>query len=196
MRTDVLSFVLSSENRKSIVRTLFEYPKRQWSCSALEDLTKKPHATVFRTLNGLLNFGILKSIKVNKKDVLYELVDSPLSKQLKKIIDIGKITAKKIVDKFVNKIKSKKIYSILLYGSTIKGNLRPESDIDLLIILNRHDKIAEEKIFNIAAELSSKSNKTISAVIMDIKEINKEKNGQFIKSVKANMEPIYGKKPF
>ncbi len=191
-----MSFVLSSENRKSIVRTIFEYPKRQWSCSALEDLTKKSHATVFRTLNGLLNFGILKSIRINKKDVLYELINSPLSKELKKIIDIEKVTAKKIANALVNKIKSKKVYSILLYGSVVKENLRPESDIDILIILNRHDKVAEEKIFNIAADLSSKSNKTISAVIMDIKEINKEKSSQFVKSVKDNMEVIYGKKPF
>lgn len=191
-----MSFVLSSENRKSIVLTIFEYPNRQWSCSALEDLTKKPHATVFRTLDGLSNFGILKSIRINKKDVLYELVNSPLSKELKKIMGIENITAKKIANKFVNKIKSKKIYSILLYGSIVKGNLRPESDIDILIVLNEHDKITEEKIFDIAAELSSESNKTISAVIMDIKEINNEKSGQFIKSVKANMELIYGKKPF
>src|SRR3989338_1136597 len=196
MRTDVILFVLSSENRKSIVRTIFEYHKRQWSCSALEDLTKISHATIFRTLKGLLNFGILKSIRINKKDVLYELVSSPLSNELKKIIDIEKITTKKITNKFANKIKSKRIYSIFLYGSIVKGNLRPESDIDILIILNKHDKITEEKIFNIAAELSSKSKKTISSVIMDIKEINKEKNGQFIKSVKANMELIYGKKPF
>ena len=143
-----------------------------------------------------MNFGILKSVKINKKDILYELVNWPLSEELEKIIDIEKITIKKIANKFVDKIKSKRIYSILLYGSIVKGNLRPESDIDLLIILNKHDKITEQKIFNIAAELSSESNKTISAVIMDIKEINEEKNGQFIKSVKANMELIYGKKPF
>ena len=95
MRTNILSFVLASENRKDIVETLFEYPKRQWSCYTLEDLTKIPHATVFRTLKGLLNFGILKSIRINKKDVLYELVSSPLSNELKKIIDIEKITTKK-----------------------------------------------------------------------------------------------------
>lgn len=191
-----MSFVLSSENRKSIVRTLFEYPRRQWSCSALEDLTKISHATVFRTLNGLLNFGILKSIRINKKDVLYELVSSHLSKELKKIIDIDRSTSKKIINEFVGKIKSKKIYSILLYGSIIKGNLSPESDMDILIILNKRDKIEEEKIFDIAAELSSKYNKTISAVIMDVREVNKEKNSQFIKSVKDNMELFYGKKPF
>lgn len=196
MRTDAISFVLSSENRKRIAKTIFEYPKRQWSCSTLEDLTKIPHATVFRTLTGLRDFGILKSTKINKKDILYELANSPLSRELEKIIYVEKITSKKILSEFINKVKSKSICSIILYGSVVTGNIKPESDIDVLIILNKHNKILEEKILNAAANISSKSNKTISAVIMDVKEINKEKNSQFIKSIKTNMEVIYGKKPF
>ena len=196
MRTDAISFVLGSENRKRIIKTIFEYPKRQWSCSSLEELTKISHATVFRTLDGLKDFGVLKSIKINKKDIIYELVSSPLSKELKRIINIEKITARNIANNFINKIKSKHVYSAILYGSSIKGNLKPESDIDVLIILNKHNKNLEKKIFDIAAALSSKLNRTISIIIMDIKEINKEKDSQFIKSVRADMEVIYGKKPF
>lgn len=197
MRTDILSFVLGSENRKRIVRTIFEYPKRQWSCSALEELTGISHATVFRTLKGLRHFGILKGIKINRKDMLYELVrNSPISGELKRIINIEKITTRKIVKNFINKIKSMQLCSAVLYGSAVRGDLKPESDIDILIVLNKHNKILEKKISDIAAEFSSKLNRTISATIMDIQEINKEKNSQFIKSIKADMEILYGKKPF
>lgn len=88
MRTDVLSFIMSSENRKKIVKTLFEYPKKQWSCSSMEELSKFPHATVYRTLSGLRDFGILKSFKINKKDIVYELVnESPLAREIKRILN-------------------------------------------------------------------------------------------------------------
>lgn len=197
MRTNIISFVLSSENRKTIVKMIFEYPKRQWSCSALEDLTKIPHATVFRTLKGLKDFNIMKSVKINRKDILYELVtDSPLTQELKRAIDIEKITAKKIANIFIDKIKSKQIHSIILYGSSITGNIKPESDIDILLILHKHDKTLEKEIFDIAADISSKINKAISVTIMDLNEIKKEKDGQFIKSIKSNMEILYGKRPF
>jgi len=197
MRTDIISFVLSSENRKRIVKTIFEYPKRQWSCSALEELTKIPHATVFRTLKGLKEFNILKSVKINRKDMLYELVrDSPMAQELKRILDIEKITAKKIADKFIDEIKSKQVLSAVLYGSSISGDIKPESDIDILIVLNKHDKPLEKEILDIAAELSTKMNKTLAVTIMDLKEINKEKDSQFIKSVKSNMGVLYGKSPF
>ena len=197
MRTDVISFVLGSENRKMIVKTIFEYPKRQWSCSALEELTKISHATVFRTLTGLSHFGILKSTKINKKDILYELVTgSLLTKELERILNIHKITARKIANSFIRRIRSKHIHSAVLYGSSITGKMKAESDIDILLILHKHDKTLEKEIFDIAADISLKINKAISVTIMGLQEINKEKDSQFIKSVKSNMEVIYGEKSF
>jgi len=196
MRTDVLSFALGSEKRKKIARTLLEYPKRQWSCSALEELTKMPHATVYRTLSGLKDFGILKSAKINKKDIIYELVSSPLAKELERAVNIGKITSKKIAKNFTNRIKSKNVHSVILYGSAAKGTSKPESDIDILVVLGKKNRILEEEILDIAAQMSSKANKTISAVVMDVNQMHKEKGTSFIKSVMENMEILYGKEPF
>lgn len=196
MRTDLIGFIAVSENRKKIVKTLLEYPSRQWSCSVLEDMAKLPHATVFRTLNGLKRFGILKTSKVNRRDIIYELAGSPILKELERAINIERVAAKSIALNFVNKIKPINAYSAVLYGSSVKGDITPESDIDVLIILGRRDKSLEKEILDIAAEVSSEANKTISAVVMGIRQIQKEINSKFIKSVKANMEVLYGKKPF
>ena len=192
MRTDILSFVLASENRKEIAKALFEYPKRQWSCTAMEEAARLPHATVFRALKGLTYFGILKSIRINKKDVLYELAESPLSAELKRAINIDKIAARSIAMEFASKIK-RKAESVILYGSSAKGSLKPESDIDILVVA---DKSYRKDIFDAAAGISIKFNKTISPVVIDKKELNREKKSQFMRSVKENMEVLYGKNPF
>mgnify|MGYP001581353290 CR=1 FL=1 len=196
MEDNIVSFVLASENRKKIVKALFEYPRRQWSCSYLEEITKVPHSTAFRTLEGLKKFGILKSLKINKKDILYELSENPLIPELNNILDLEKITTRRIAKTFVGRIKSSKIYSVILYGSSVKGNIKFDSDIDILVLLNRHNKKLEQRIFDSAAEYSSEINKTISIIIMDKMEIEKEKNNQFLKSLRDFMEVIYGKEPF
>ena len=196
MAINVVSFILASENRKEVVRTLLDYPKRQWSCSTLEDLTKISHATVFRTLDGLKNFGILKSFRVNKKDILYELSKNPVIEEIKKILSIDKTTSMRIAREFSKKIKNKKISSIILFGSSVKGSMKIGSDIDILVVLKKQDGDLKRRLFNKAAEYSSEINKTISVVIMNKIEIKKEKNSQFLKSVKKNHEVIYGKKPF
>lgn len=192
MRTDVLSFVLASENRKEIAKALFEYPKRQWSCTAMEEATRLPHATVFRAFKGFVYFGILKQAKINKKDIIYELAESPLTSELKRAMNIDKIVARSIAMEFVSKIRHQ-AGSAVLYGSSAKGSLKPESDIDILVVA---DKAYSKDILDAAASISIKSNRTISPVIVDKKELNKEKKSQFMRSVKENMEVLYGKSPF
>lgn len=192
MRTDILSFALASGNRKEIAKALFEYPKRQWSCTAMEEITKFSHATVFRALKGLAHFGILKQVRINKKDIIYELAESPLAAELKRAINIDKIAARSIAMDFINKIKHK-TESAVLYGSSAKGSLKPESDIDILVVA---DKACRKDILDAAADTSTKSNRTISPVVIDRKELNKEKKSQFMRSIKENMEVLYGKSPF
>lgn len=196
MGTNIVYFVLGSENRRRVVREILKYPRRQWVCSALEDLTKISHATVFRTLRGLKDLGMLKSTKVNKKDIIYELVDSPIVEEINRMMNVEEIANKKIARMFVNKIRSKAINAVILYGSSVNGEVKAGSDIDVLIILSRPNKTLEEKIFDIAAKLSSRVNKTISPMIMNKMEIEKEKKTQFIKAVKEDMELLYGDKPF
>lgn len=192
-----MSFVVGSENRKEIVKTLLAYPKRQWSCSALEELTKISHATTFRTLQRLQEFGLLKSIKINRKDLLFELVkESFWIKELNRIINLERTTARKIARSFAERIKSKEINAIILYGSTVKDELKPESDIDLLIITKKQNQALEKKIQDKAAEFSSKWNKSLSTTIIDLGAIQKEKESPFIRSVKEKMEVLYGKEPF
>lgn len=196
MRTNLFAFVLGSDNRKKVVVTLFAYPKRQWSCSRVEELTKLPHTTVFRALKGLRDCGLLKSTKINKKDILYELTESSLGKELVRILQIEEETAKNIAKLFVNKVKVLQPVSIILYGSAVKGDMKSDSDIDVLIIVDVLDREKEKIIHDVAAEISSKENKTISPTIMTVEEVFKEKNGQFIKSVLEHHKVLYGKEPF
>ena len=197
MRTDVLSFALGSENRKKAVRTLFEYPKRQWSCTFLEQAAKLPHATVFRTLQGLVHFKLVKTTKINKRDLLYELASgSPFMQELKNVLTIEQRTSRQIAIIFVNKIKSRKLLVALLYGSVARGESGPESDIDIFLLLTNHNKNYEKKIYNAATETSVEANKAISPLLLDRKEWKKEKNSNFIKSIEQNHEVLYGKTPF
>ena len=191
----MLSFVLGSENRKKIVQTLLAYPKRQWSCSTLEDVTKISHATVFRTLQGLTKFGLLKSFKINKKDILYEIAsDSPWVDELARVLNIEQNLARDIAKTFIKHIKKHPIRAVILYGSAVKGPMKPESDIDLLVVVEKHDAQLEQTIHDKTGEVSSRMNKTLSITILDVHETRQKT--PFTTSVQAHMEVLYGKSPF
>ncbi|MCG2717831.1 MAG: nucleotidyltransferase domain-containing protein [Nanoarchaeota archaeon] len=196
MRTNIIIYALGSEKRRRIVKTILEYPDRLWSCTQIEETAKVPHATAFRAITAMKDFGILKTTKINKRDLIYHLVkESPLTEELERVLNINKITSRKIAKKLIARIKDK-IHSAILYGSSVTGKMKPDSDLDIMIIVKKHDKETERKIFDESAEISFKVNKTISPIIMELEEIRKEKNTAFIKSVRENMEIIYGKTPF
>src|SRR3989338_7481204 len=120
MKTNILAYVLGSEQRQTVVRALLEHPRRQWSCSTMEDVSKLPHATVFRTLRSLRNFNLLKSSKINKRDLVYELVhESKFIPEIKKGINIEQHNARAIAKEFAQAIRSKNITAIILYGSAV-----------------------------------------------------------------------------
>ncbi len=188
---------MESENRKQVVTTLFEQPKKLWSCSSVEETSGTSHATAFRTIQGLADFGILKTMRINRKDIVYELVQSsPWAKELQRTLQLDKIAAREVAIKFVRRIKSTKVGAIIQYGSSVSGKMKADSDIDLLIIIKKQDKELELKLLDIASKLSSEVNRTISATIMSSKEVQTEKNQQFLKSVKVNHGVLYGKTPF
>lgn len=193
MRTDILSFITASENRKAIFKAIAEHPKRQWSCSSLEEFTKTSHATVFRALRGLKNFGILKTTKINKKDIIYELVQSSLTSEIERILNIEIIAAKGALKEFIDSVKDK-IDAAILYGSFVKRVIKPESDIDVLLIVKNHHN--DKEIFDKAATISFKNNRVISPVILKKKEIYSKANRLFINSIKENMEILHGEAPF
>lgn len=193
VRTNAIGYILSSPQRRRIVRTLFKYSGRLWSCSDLEHLAETPHATTFRTLYELSDLNILDSQKVSKKNIVFKIRESPLVKELKKLAFLEQTIAKKIAKEFIKAIKAEKIISAYLYGSTVTGNLHPHSDIDILIILEKHDKRKERRIQEIASEISYEKNKVISTLFIDKQEIEKVRETQFIKSVKENRELLYGK---
>ncbi len=192
MRTNIFGYVLSTENRKKIVRTILDYPKRQWSCTYLEEATKLPHATVFRTIQALVDYKFLKQMKVNKRDLIFELAEESLLRvEIERMLNIEQESAKKIAKIFVSEAKSKEITAIILYGSVVKGNMNQYSDIDIMIIVKKHSEM-DNIIYDLATKMSVKYNQTISATVL----IKKELEGQFLNSVKENHEVLYGKAPF
>lgn len=192
MRTNIFGYVLSTENRKKIVKTILNYPKRQWSCTHLEEVSKLPHATVFRTIQALVDYKLLKPMKVNKRDLIYQLAEESLLRiEITRMLNIEQESAKKIARDLASKIKFKEVTAIILYGSAVKGNMNQYSDIDIMIIVKKHSE-TDKQIQDLAAKLSLKYNQIISALVL----VKKELEGQFLNSVKENHEVLYGKTPF
>ena len=196
MRTNLILYMMGAPSRRKIVETLLKFPDRMWSCSAMEDVTKNSHATVFRIMAALRDYGLVKSIRVNRKDIVYKLVvESPIIHELLQIMSVEARVAKQITRQFIRKVK-RDIRCAILYGSAIKDTMHYYSDIDVIIVPKRNNDDVKKRIYDSAGDLSVKVNKTLSILIMDHKELLRERNNAFLSSVRQHMEVMYGKNPF
>jgi len=60
-----------------------------------------------------------------------------------------------------------KIKDIILFGSRARGDASPESDYDILVLVDKETKEAADKIFNITCEIGWKHNVVITVFVHD-----------------------------
>lgn len=68
-----------------------------------------------------------------------------------------------IVDHLIEKLSP---FLIVLFGSTVKGNIHRESDIDIAFLSN-HKNLDQYEIFMIAQELAAKLNRDVDLIDLD-----------------------------
>lgn len=98
-----------------------------------------------------------------------------------------KKSRKEIALEFANKINSKYIKQIILFGSVARGDDNQDSDIDLLIIVSSRKKVIN-LIEDTVADFAYKYHELISAHIISEDKYNWTKNYSFFNNI--NMEGV------
>jgi uncharacterized protein len=133
------------------------------------------------------NEGILDNERLGNLS-LYSLSSRPLSMELKRTYLLMRIH--KLVEQLVKDNKS--IVSLVLYGSSARGDYDEHSDIDLLVVSNTKDLDLD-----IIKRIESSLDKEVKLEILSLGELRKlaEKHDDFYLSVMKNNIILYGVLP-
>lgn len=78
--------------------------------------------------------------------------------------------------KGIKKSLKDNVSAVQLYGSRARGDARPNSDTDVLVVLKRKSERSKNTVYDISIEVLRKYNLIISLHIMDQKSYEYEKN--------------------
>lgn len=147
----MLDLITKSKIRQKMILLFVYNPEKAHYINEVARLVRTSSGTAQRELEGLVKKGIL--LKEKKANLMYFKLNSsyPLLGDIKNIID------KTIGLEHILKQELKAEAGIdfaFLFGSYVKGDLKPDSDIDLYLIgeikedsIHKRIKKAEEKIF-------------------------------------------------
>jgi predicted nucleotidyltransferase len=92
------------------------------------------------------------------------------------------VSKMEIAENFAKTIKSEKIKLMMLFGSVARGDYRPDSDIDILVVSNYRKDIWPE-ISMIIADTVLQEGELLSVHVMPENIFNETKNYSFLTNV-------------
>ena len=105
---------------------------------------------------------------------------------------------KKVTDEVVKALLSvsDNIEKIILYGSQARGDNTPESDIDILVILNVEDSDIypiKKLMWKQTNDISLAQDEVVSLVVSSGTEFSKMRNTLFYQNVARDVVELYGR---
>lgn len=156
-----------------ILASFFPKTDGEYTASEIEKKSRYSHERVHTTLRNLTKkeyitkkkFGRSHVFKINlKKDLLIPFLYFQ-EKRKEEFSSLLKISEKKMLEEFIKKISSPNLISVIIFGSYAKGEIRKDSDIDILCVTRKNYDIEE-----IALSLRHKYGKKIGVVVIPVKD--------------------------
>ncbi|MDE1725405.1 MAG: nucleotidyltransferase domain-containing protein [Thaumarchaeota archaeon] len=188
-----LEDVLGNKASITLLRTMINYQGKIFTIRGLAEEAKVTPNEAALTIHDLERFGIVKiqpvgrayQLELNKKSYILDKIIEPIIKYEKSTFAELLVLLKKHLD-------TKKIITAAIFGSTVKGQEKIDSDIDLIVVSNDREyavaQIAEatDKIFSIF-------HGSISPIIFTEKEFKAKQKESLIQSIIDNHVLICGK---
>lgn len=164
--------------------------------SELSEASEVPQPTVSRIIEELKEESVvsvsrrgnMKIVKLKKREFVKNLVNS-LS---------GKEELEEAAEKFVEQVKEfSEVKAGIVFGSVARGTADLESDVDILVLVEKENEEIRDRIMINADKISEETGFQISPTIMSVEtfEEHKKTKSQFYNSIKDDMETLYDDRP-
>lgn len=138
---------LFTNNQAQVLAVLLSQPGKDFNLSELGEIIGKHPGVFQRGINSMEKDGLIVSKKRGNQRLFRINGNNPFFDEIKSIIE-KTIGVEGLLKEMVNNVKG--IIIALIYGSYAKGELRSDSDIDVLIIVGK--KYNESHLFDIVQD--------------------------------------------
>lgn len=182
---DILEELLSSREKIKLYRLFLRFPEKAFSGRETARMASISAPGAWRILKLFESYGIITRIRTGKTDAWKLQPKHILAHALRDALLIEKTLFPRIKRLILDNCPDVTIRQITLFGSIAKGLERPDSDIDVLIIVpTEKDK---QKTINAMTDAGLKPyslfGNRLAPIILTVDEYRKKKDKEFYKKI-------------
>lgn len=192
----ILEDLMGSKLKISALKVLVRFPKKKFTGSELARLMGVSISRVIEILELFHRYGVVYRTKVGKTGGWGPNEKSIIIKLLSPILEIEKRALESMERNLKRTLAGKKeILKVVLFGSVLKGEEKPESDIDIFVLVKegKNKKIVMERIDKLNHLFLAVYGNAISAVIYSKKELAVKKSLALVKHIESEGEVLWQK---
>lgn len=196
--TKPLNAILGNQTRVEILRTFFWYPG-EFTGRHVARLCRLPQATVQKQLrvlaeNNILTFkhiGRSKNFSLNAQNILYPALKDLYEAENKVLLQLENLIRQVI--KRSSYLRNQLAHASI-YGSVVKGEETPQSDIDLFLLFRDdfNERLVNEKFENASEQIATISGMSLHPYALSLGNFGKM-NKELLRKVEGASRLIYGK---
>jgi predicted nucleotidyltransferase/predicted transcriptional regulator len=191
--TNYLEEVIGKKSDIKILRTMLEYPTKEFNENELAGVSKVGQKTVNRAMPKYVSYGMVNVRTIGKANVYTLNSKHHIVEQLKSLFQAeegAKLELKRLLKDAFREDKA--VISLAIFGSIAKGKEEPTSDVDVFV-LTRDKEGAKERLEKVEKEVMGRFGNVISGYILTPKEFEEKRRTPTVREIVAHGELIIGK---
>ncbi len=190
---NVLSGVLGTKSTAKVMEQLLKFPAKEYTGRELASYAGVSQPQTDKALKLLRDHGLVQSRQIGRA-YLWKLSEKHFLLNLLKEIANPLDQAQGIILKNISKkVDLNKIDRIVLFGSVARGNERPSSDLDLLVVVKKPNDVlfVKDKMLDVSMELSSVFGNSIMSIVHYSAELESMKDYPVFKNIEKEGVRLY-----
>jgi len=189
---DLVEMLLGSRVKVKVLRTLWRYREKEFTIRELAKFLGVSHTGIKKVVDELEKTDVLRLRTVGRSYAFRLNMNSYAASIVGRTFEMERGVLSELRDVIREKLKSRFVTSAALYGSFVEGKETSRSDIDLLIMTNRREKV-EEIVAELQNDVSERFGNSISAYYISEEDLRKKRKEPPIKQALQNHMLICGK---
>ena len=183
---------MGSRVKVKILRTLCRHRGKDFTIRELADFLSVSHMGVRKALDDLYKMNAIRIRVIGKSHAIAINAESYVADLADKLFKMEEETLDELVSLLKKGLNDPTITSALIFGSIVRGEEEPLSDIDLFILTKDKEK-AEVAISELQREVSNRFGNSISPYLLSEGEFTDKDKSHILEEIRKKHIVVCGK---